>query len=132
MPQNLESIGSHAFDGCSSLQSIIIPEGVTVINDYSFQNCTSLASIELPQNLESIGRYAFDYCNSLAVVLNYSGLEITKGSSAYGYVAYYAKVVIKCDENTDITVEKINGVIYINNKTTNEFNAVGLSLDKLS
>ena len=39
------SIGSWAFDNCSSLTSITIPEGVTSIGDYAFWGCTSLENV---------------------------------------------------------------------------------------
>ena len=39
------SIGSSAFDGCTGLTSITIPEGVTSIGEETFSGCTGLTSI---------------------------------------------------------------------------------------
>ena len=55
-----------AFENCSSLTSITIPESVTIIGSYAFRGCSSLTSITIPDSVTSIGDYAFWLCNSLA------------------------------------------------------------------
>ena len=42
------SIGGAAFEGCRSLKSITIPDGVTSIGNYAFEGCSSLTSITIP------------------------------------------------------------------------------------
>ena len=56
---NVTSIGNSAFQNCSSLQSITIPENVTSIGNSAFSNCSSLQSINIPENVTSIGSQAF-------------------------------------------------------------------------
>ena len=48
------SIGDGAFDECSSLKSISIPDSVTSIGDFAFSGCSSLTSIEIPNSVTSI------------------------------------------------------------------------------
>ena len=48
-----------AFEGCTNLQSIIIPQNVERIGEYAFSGCKSLTSITLPEKLERIEGYAF-------------------------------------------------------------------------
>ncbi|MDE5957267.1 MAG: leucine-rich repeat domain-containing protein, partial [Muribaculaceae bacterium] len=44
----LTKIGSHAFQECSFLTSLSLPEGVTSIGDYAFYRCSCLTSLSLP------------------------------------------------------------------------------------
>ena len=60
-------IGDEAFQSCSSLVFIAIPESVTSIGDYALSGCSSLASVTIPESVTSIGYKAFDGCNSLPV-----------------------------------------------------------------
>ena len=79
--------------GC---KNTIIPNSVTSIGSYAFCDCTGLTSITIPNSVTSIGNDAFNGCSNLKTVYNFSNLTITKGSSNYGYVAYYAdKVCVK-------------------------------------
>ena len=47
------------------IESVIINEGVTSIGAYAFQNCTALTLVELPDSLEYMGSNAFENCDSL-------------------------------------------------------------------
>ena len=62
------SIGAVAFCGCSNLMIIAIPDSVTSIGESAFMFCTSLGSITIPEGVTSIGKYAFEYCSSLTSV----------------------------------------------------------------
>ena len=93
IPNSVTSIGSSAFSGCSGLTSITIPNSVTSIGQKAFKGCSRLTSITIGNSVTSIGNYAFKNCTNLKTVYNYSNLTFTKGSTDYGYVAYYADIV---------------------------------------
>ena len=68
IPETVFEIGGSAFDGCSSLASVTLSEGVTSIGYCTFRDCSSLASITIPEGVTSIESYAFDGCTSLTSV----------------------------------------------------------------
>ncbi len=68
VPENLKEviitapckmIPLRAFEGCTNLISITIPETVTTIDGYAFYKCTSLTNIKIPDSVISIGSSAF-------------------------------------------------------------------------
>ncbi|MBQ1610653.1 MAG: leucine-rich repeat protein [Muribaculaceae bacterium] len=68
LPPTVNSIGSSAFDQCSSLTSVNIPDGVTVIREYCFNCCRSLKSIVIPNSVTKLEDFAFRYCDLLESV----------------------------------------------------------------
>lgn len=63
---DVTQIGDHAFENCTTLTGITIPESVTSIGNYAFQNCASLTSITIPETVTSIGEGAFSGCKNLS------------------------------------------------------------------
>ena len=97
IPEGVMSIEDNVFYGCSHLTSINIPDGVTRIGYQAFYDCSSLTSITLPESVTNIGDKAFQGCTKLYKVLNFSDLDVQKGSTSNGYVACYAQEVINID-----------------------------------
>lgn len=74
IPDSITSIGARAFYACTSIQYIAIPFGVKSISNSVFENCNSLKSITIPSSVERICSYAFDYCKALTDVY-YEGTD---------------------------------------------------------
>lgn len=68
IPNSVTSIEEYAFDGCSGLTSVVIPNSVTNIGHFTFRNCSVLASVAISSNVKSIGDGVFRGCASLTSV----------------------------------------------------------------
>ena len=83
IPEGVTRIGEMAFNGCRSLESIIIPNGVETIEMSAFGSCDNLRKISFPPSLKTIKMYAFRYCTSLDSIslpgLNSIGTEAFNG-----------------------------------------------------
>jgi hypothetical protein len=59
------SIGTRAFDACTNLTSVILPDSVVSLNWGAFQYRSSLTNVTFGSGLASIGGDAFYFCTSL-------------------------------------------------------------------
>ena len=68
IPNSVTSIGNSAFANCSALSNIAIPDSVTSIGNYAFSSCCSLSDIIIPDSVENVGNGAFEYCSLLECI----------------------------------------------------------------
>lgn len=69
IPESVTSIGAMAFGNCTALKSVVLPAGITKIDDYTFSGCTELEDITLPVGVTSIGKNAFNGCKNLTSIM---------------------------------------------------------------
>lgn len=101
IPNTVENVCYKAFNKCSNLTEIIIPEGVTAIGESAFEYCTKLAKVDLPDSVTSIGKYALANCDLLSDV-KIGNNVINAGANILSYTAYSSN-----EENWE------NGVLYL-------------------
>jgi hypothetical protein len=65
LPEKLRVIGRLAFVDCYGLTSISFPASLKVIGDGAFQNCDGLTSLSFPEGITQIGDGAFQRCGRL-------------------------------------------------------------------
>ena len=76
------AIGEHAFDGCTGLISVKIPNTVITIGSNAFKSCVGLTSVGLPGSVTTIGNKAFYGCTGLTSVAIPNSVK-TIGESAF-------------------------------------------------
>lgn len=68
IPNSVASIGEFAFHLCTELTTVIISNNVTSIGKYSFFCCRKLTTITIPNSVTIVGEFAFSDCTSLTSV----------------------------------------------------------------
>lgn len=96
-------IAYEAFESCSYLESIILPDSLITICEQAFYYCSRLVSIVIPYGVTSIGEEAFYYCSSL------ENIELPDSITSIGAEAFYNTAYFNNDKNWQ------NSVLYIGN-----------------
>ena len=99
IPEGVERLKRYTFYSSENLETISLPNSLTVIDDLCFNLCTSLRNISLPSKLRTISDGAFFYCLSLTSIVIPSTVE----SIAIGAFSY-------CNSMASISVEAGNNV----------------------
>ena len=114
--RDLTRIGSNAFQNCTTLTSIVIPNKIAYINSNSFKGCSNLTSINLPEGLTNIGNSAFYNCKKLTNVtlpnsvanigssVFYNCESLTEITIPYGVTEIGSDTFEYCDNLTDVTL----------------------------
>ena len=58
--------GAGAFEGCQTLESIVIPDGATTIGAAAFASCRNLKRVSMPNSITFIEATAFNGCAALS------------------------------------------------------------------
>ena len=73
----ITQIGVGAFDQCTGMTSVTIPENVESIGLGAFSQCTGLTSVTIPRSVSMIGERVFQYCSNLEEIL------VEEGNNSY-------------------------------------------------
>ena len=68
IPNSVKSIGSSAFFGCSGLTNVTIPNSVTSIGNSTFEECSKLETLYIGKAIEAIGDKAFSACDKITEI----------------------------------------------------------------
>jgi hypothetical protein len=79
----LASISVHAFEGCTALAAVTLPEMVAIIGEEAFSGCTALLEITIPGTVTNIGDEAFNDCSGLTSMDVEATVPPVLGTSAF-------------------------------------------------
>lgn len=68
---SLRFLGDSAFEYCTSLLSVTLPDGVSSVGMFAFSHCENLTDVSFGKNIRQIGLHAFRDCPAL------EGIEIS-------------------------------------------------------
>ena len=84
LPENVQTIGDSAFYHCKGISNIDLPNKVTTIDSKAFYNCDALSNIVFSESLNTIGDLAFYDCDSLKYLI------FGNSVSSIGKYAFYS------------------------------------------
>ena len=120
LPEDLTTIGEHAFWGFAALAKITIPPKVTTIGKYAFGSCFEIEEIVIPASVESIGEYAFWYCKKLKkITFEPRDKKLDIAAGAFHWCNSLSEVIIDKEDVGLITGEGVDNLKkYIKDPTT--------------
>ncbi|MCH5245218.1 MAG: leucine-rich repeat domain-containing protein [Muribaculaceae bacterium] len=113
IPNSVTTIGRAAFYECSGLTRVTIGDSVTTIGGLAFYKCSGLTNITIPNSVTTIGNYAFESCSSLtSVTIPNSVTSI--GVGPFANCGKLQKIDVVSD-NKDYT--SVDGVLFTKDMT---------------
>ena len=89
----VKSIGNYAFQNCTGLTAVNIPNSVNSIGYDAFARCQALNSITIPGSVKTIGRDAFYRCDGLTSVVINDGVT-SLGDFVFAYCSKLTSITI--------------------------------------
>ena len=83
LPNSLTDMASRTFYGCTSLKEVTLPDGVTQLMGFNFTDCSALEKVTLPEGITYIGNGAFKNCSALTEMTVLATTPPTLGTDVF-------------------------------------------------
>ncbi len=93
LPNSLTDMANRTFYGCTSLTEVTLPDGVTQLMGFNFTDCSALEKVTLPEGITYIGNNAFYNCSGLTEMTVWAITPPTLGSDVFTGVS--SSLVVK-------------------------------------
>ena len=111
----LTEINANAFEDCTNLASVTLPESITSIENWAFSGCESLTGILIPEGVTNIIVGAFYYSGLESIVIPASVTQI--GSEAFSYCTNLQSITVANDNPNYTSNDGCNVIV---EKATNK------------
>ena len=132
-----DTFASYSFAYCQSLKNLVLKDGITAIGSFAFYGCTSLESVTIPSSIKTWEPFSFAKCENLKNIILTD--ELTNiGAYAFSETAVdciFIPMSIKFSNNTstDFVIREINEDNESNGKIANQYvNGAFNNCEKLS
>ena len=141
LSENLKTIGSYAFAGCSGFSegNLTIPNSVTVIGIGAFSDCSSfMKELKLSENLTKIGKDVFKNCKCLSGDLTIPNSVTEIGNGAFSECSLLngkltlSNKLTKIGDQAFMNCQALSGNLTIPNSVTEIGNQAFMNCNSLS
>ena len=141
LSENLKTIGSYAFAGCSGFSegNLTIPNSVTVIGIGAFSDCSSFRKeLKLSENLTKIGKDVFKNCKCLSGDLTIPNSVTEIGNGAFSECSLLngkltlSNKLTKIGDQAFMNCQALSGNLTIPNSVTEIGNQAFMNCNSLS
>jgi hypothetical protein len=102
IPNSVQKIGDHAFEGCFGLPSFSIPNSVTSIGEDAFWCCYNINSVTIPNSVKNIGKDAFYGCDLRSIVVEKGNAYYDSRNNCNAIIETESNTLIRGCQNTTI------------------------------
>lgn len=114
------------FSGCTSLERVVLPAGMTDIPAKCFYGCTSLRQVDIPETVTGFGAQAFSNTGL-------TGIDLPKGLTTIGYACFDGSPITELSIPASVTdVRKIYDGYSADNNNIKTITFEGSDLSKLN
>lgn len=127
IPNNVKQIGDQSFARCTSLRYVSFG-GAEKIDNFAFDRCSALVNVELPETLNYIGYGAFRNCSSMTDIFLPSNVTKLNGYTFSGDTKLRNVYANKLDSVSAYDFEKassLKGLYYKSGLFSNQVNEKG-------
>ncbi len=114
IPDTVSVIGERAFTNCTKLTTLNIPNSVLSIEAEAFRGCSELSSFILPERLRSIGKNAFSGCDCKGALTIPASVK-SIGEGAFANCSGLKSITLRnpdCNLSGDILDSSFTGTVY--------------------
>ena len=106
VPNSVATFEGYSFNCCTSLVDILIPNGVVNIGERAFWGCQNLKDIIIPRSVVNIGNFAFDTCENIKLNVysgSYAERYAVENDLAYKIIKHITNISL---DKTSLTLNK--------------------------